>query len=94
MYCLKCGNETQEEKVFCEACLQSMEQYPVKPGTAIHLPRRDAPDTPKKAAHPKRTVSAEDQVVFLKKVLRWMALLLLVAVAALGAAVLQLLHIL
>ena len=93
MYCLKCGNETQDEKVFCPACLEAMEQYPVKPGTAIHLPRQEDSAPQRKSAHTKRPANPEDQVAYLKKTVRRMALLLLICVAALTAAVLQMLHV-
>lgn len=84
MYCLKCGKETESEAVFCGACLQSMEQYPVKPGTVIHLHRREVVEAQKKAPRPKRYTNAEEQVIYLKKILKFMGLLLLIAVAALG----------
>lgn len=38
--CLKCGKKTEERSVFCSECLEVMERYPVKPGTIVHLPRR------------------------------------------------------
>lgn len=38
--CLKCGKKTTDQAVFCDACLEVMEQYPVKPGTVVHIPRR------------------------------------------------------
>ena len=38
--CLKCGKKTEESSVFCSECLSVMEQYPIKPGTVAHLPRR------------------------------------------------------
>ena len=38
--CLKCGKKTEERSVFCGGCLAVMEQYPVKPGTVVHLPQR------------------------------------------------------
>lgn len=41
--CLKCGKETADRAVFCDACQSIMDQNPVKPGTVIHLPRRPAP---------------------------------------------------
>ncbi len=40
--CLKCGKETRASAVFCAACLEDMQRYPVKPGTVVHLPRRPA----------------------------------------------------
>ena len=93
MYCLKCGNETQSEKVFCPACLDAMEQYPVKPGTAIQLPRHEDAASQKKPSHTKRSVSAEEQLASLKRTIRLMALLLLACTAALAAAALQLLYV-
>lgn len=38
--CLKCGKKTEGNAAFCEDCLAVMEQYPVKPGTIVHIPRR------------------------------------------------------
>lgn len=90
MYCLKCGRETGSEKVFCDDCLTSMEQYPVKPGTPIHLPRRDAADASKKSARSKRATSPEEQISFLKKVIIWMGALLLFAILVLAGAILLL----
>ena len=40
MNCVKCGREIPEDQVFCEICLTEMENYPVKPGTAVHIPPR------------------------------------------------------
>ena len=40
MYCLKCGRDVNEDKVFCPDCVAVMEQYPVKPGTVLLLPKR------------------------------------------------------
>lgn len=81
MYCLKCGNETLEEKIFCEECLQVAQIYPVKPGTPIQLPRQD---TVKKTSAQKRTISAEEQVESLKKTVRRMGFLLFLMTVALG----------
>jgi hypothetical protein len=48
MYCLRCGKETADNKVFCKSCLDTMEEYPVKPGQPIVLPSRPAPVPAKK----------------------------------------------
>ena len=40
MACMKCGKDVNEPQVFCDECLAVMERYPVKPGTAIQLPKR------------------------------------------------------
>lgn len=68
MYCLKCGRDTENEHVFCDNCLEIMDRYPVKPGTAVHLPHRK--DAAGKKPSRKRTVSPEEQIAGLKKTLR------------------------
>ena len=69
-----------------------MEQYPVKPGTPIHLPRRDPSDTPKKSSRAKRAPNPEEQISFLKKVILWMGALLIFAVLVLAGAILLLMY--
>lgn len=39
MECLKCGRET--DQTFCTQCREVMQRYPVKPDTAIQLPKRE-----------------------------------------------------
>lgn len=70
MYCLKCGKETAQSRVFCDHCLESMEKYPVKQGVAVHLPHRESAVPAKKAALRKRNLSVEEQVSLLKKTTR------------------------
>lgn len=40
MQCMKCGRETEDNHVFCGACLADMEKAPVKPGTPVIIPKR------------------------------------------------------
>ncbi len=77
MGCLKCGRETVEAETFCRECQKEMAQYPVRPGTAVFLPKhRDS--APRKA--PKRRGPVmEDQVKQLKKQVRMLAMMLLAA---------------
>ena len=84
MYCLRCGKETELEKVFCGECLQTMEKYPVKPGTAIHLHHRQVVQSQRKASRAKRHSDTEDQILFLRKALRVMGLLLILSVIGLA----------
>lgn len=72
MNCMKCGVEISEDQVFCDHCLSVMAQYPVRPGTHIHLPKRAfAADMPKKPIKKKRALSPEEQIAVLNlKVLR------------------------
>lgn len=51
MKCLKCGQQTKQDQVFCPDCLEQMERYPVKPDTPVILPQRRLKErklTPKK----------------------------------------------
>ena len=48
MNCLRCGRELEDDRTFCDHCLQSMEKYPVRPGTAVMLPKRKDPTVLKK----------------------------------------------
>ena len=90
MYCLKCGKDTVGSRVFCDACLEGMSQFPVKPDTAVILPHREAQSPAKKQPARKRSVPPEEQVVHLKKRLRHarFALAVLFLVLCLSAAML------
>ena len=92
MNCMKCGVEIPENQVFCDHCLAVMEEYPIKPDTHIHLPKREVVvESPKRSAKKKRFRKQEEQIVSLrKKVFRLrltaaiLAFLLCVASAFLG----------
>ena len=62
MYCMKCGREVEDEQVFCVDCLKDMAKYPVRPGTAVHLPKRPA-YTPIRRVTPKRKALSPEEVV-------------------------------
>ena len=70
MNCVKCGREIPEDQVFCEVCLTEMENYPVKPGTAVHIPARTAEEPPKKPVKRKRIPTAEELLLKTRKKLR------------------------
>lgn len=87
MNCMKCGRDIEETQVFCPACLADMQKYPVRPGTAVLLPRRPE-STPLRKVLPKRKVlSPEEQVKRLRKKLRrlWLGILGLLVVIVLLA---------
>ena len=71
MGCLKCGETTQENHVFCNTCMEIMQQYPVKPDTAVHLPRRESAPVERKAA-PRRDITPKQQVSRLQGIVRWL----------------------
>ena len=82
MYCLKCGKETEEQAVFCADCLQVMEQYPVKPGTAIVLPQRDV-DIAEKKQPRHRELSIKEQLQNHKQTIRWLLVTICILLTAL-----------
>jgi len=83
MYCLKCGNETENEQVFCTRCLEVMEQYPVKPGTIARIPYRDSNAALKKQLR-RKSLTFEEQVVRLKVVIRTLVAMLGASLVVLG----------
>ena len=87
MYCLRCGKETADNKVFCKSCLDSMEEYPVKPGQPIVLPSHPAPQPAKKSRKAK-PMNNEELLDSLRHQLKvagriWFVTLLLLLVAVL-----------
>ena len=91
MYCLKCGKETKEDNVFCEACLVMMDRFPVKPGTPVQLPVRPASPV-KKAAPRKRVLSAEERLQRMRQRVKHLALALVASLLALALTVSLLVH--
>jgi len=64
MFCMKCGRETAADQVFCDGCLQVMKQYPVKPGTAVQLPKRVEAKQPSPR---KKLLSSKEQLRLLRR---------------------------
>ena len=81
MACLKCGKESSE--VFCESCKAEMGQYPVNPGTPVSVPDREAYIAQKRANKPKRTATAEERNIFLRKLAKFLLILWGLTAAAL-----------
>ena len=83
MYCMRCGRELKTEgQAFCPQCQEDVAQYPVAPGTPVHIPHRAADPTPKKDRRKHHDRKPEDQVAYLKFLLRWLTVLLVVMAAA------------
>ena len=78
MQCLRCGKETGADAAFCPECLETMEDYPVPPGTPVVIPARSA----RKTAPRPRDVPYEVQIARLRQQLRRLR----IAAAALAAA--------
>lgn len=80
MQCMKCGLEIPDSQVFCDGCLEVMEQFPVNPGTPVHIiPRKPAEKAPKK-----RGLSTKEQLLRQKRTIRRLKGLVLILAIALA----------
>ncbi len=70
MECIKCGKETSGTQMFCSECLEDMANYPVKAGTAIHLPSR--PTANERPAPRSRERSMSETISSLRRLIRWL----------------------
>ena len=86
MYCMKCGKEIGETRVFCDDCLEVMSRYPVKQGTHVHLPST-ATATEKKPAPKKRQPTPEEYLVRFRTATRWLSIALVSTLLILGIAI-------
>lgn len=91
MNCLRCGKEIENEQVFCETCLADMEQQPVKPGTPIHLPRRDSRVNVKRANFRLAASKWQDRIFRLKYTIFWLIIIIVILLAFLALSVCMLL---
>lgn len=78
MHCMKCGRETSEERAFCDECLAGMAKYPVKPGTAVQLPRRRDLSSVRRTLPRRKTLTPEEQIRKLRKSQRTLFIMWLV----------------
>lgn len=92
MHCLRCGKECSDGQVFCADCLESMKAYPIKPGTAVQLPerRRDADEKRPQSRH--RLLTAEEQLLQLRKAVRTLVIAVVALSLVLGITAALLLH--
>lgn len=70
MNCMRCGVSTGDKEVFCSECLASMEKYPVRPGTPVHLPLRAMMPEAKRTPRKKQTNTPEEQISRLRNMVR------------------------
>lgn len=88
MNCLRCGRETENQQVFCKACLDYMALHPVKSDTPIYLPVRKEKEAPRKQRRRyRRERTAEEMVVILRKRVRFLTAVTLILFSMLSAAV-------
>ena len=75
---MKCGKETDSGQVFCDSCLETMKQYPVKPDTVVQVPPPRYLGQDKKSSR-KKELTPKEQLRKQKKLLtryRYVVLLL------------------
>ena len=87
MNCMKCGRKIPLGQAFCDSCLEVMKKYPVKPDTAVQLPRRDLHASAKKQNARRRPLSPEEQLPLLKRSNRRLKLTVAILSLLLAAAV-------
>ena len=77
MQCLRCGRETEGEKVFCFLCESVMVKHPVRPNTVVTIPERTARVRP---APVRKPVRPEEEPAQLRRTIAqlrlWVCLLL------------------
>ena len=62
MNCMKCGREVDEGQVFCDDCLESMEQEPINMNTPVLIPAQ-----PPMKSSPRRPVfKPEDELKWVR----------------------------
>jgi len=75
MKCLRCGRETASDHVFCDTCIQIMDQYPVNPSTPVILPKRTETVSARKTSR-RKAIPLDEQVVLLRSRIRLLFILL------------------
>ncbi len=79
--CMKCGKKLGSSQVFCDECLEKMEQNPVNPNTVVTLPRRESASVQKKRPlHQRYFWNLEGENDTLRTKIRWLRFALVVAI--------------
>lgn len=90
MNCMRCGRQTEENQVFCSACLKDMDKYPVKPGTTVYIPTRTSDQAVRK--NRPKPPTPEEQIAQLRHTLRILLLVLLAVLTAFAISAGLLIH--
>lgn len=92
MNCMKCGKETSGNQVFCDVCLESMQAYPVKPGTPVQLPPKRTPAQEKYTDPLDQEPTPAEQVRQLRRMIRWLTAIVAILSLLLCGTAVMLLH--
>lgn len=90
MECLRCGIEIDSGKTFCDDCVAQTARYPIKPGTPVLLPVR--PASGEKAAARKRERTPSQTIAELRKMIRFLTVVITILSLLLCATAAFLLH--
>lgn len=90
MKCMKCGTTIPTGQVFCNPCLEDMQQHPVKPGTPIQLPNKQE-RVAAKVSH-KKVRKPEDMIATLRALVFWLVLVIVALITALSVTVAMLIN--
>lgn len=75
MGCLNCNRDTVGKAVFCDACLQEMESFPIPQGTPVIIHAQPTPVT-QKAQNAQHFSSIEEQLIASRRASRRLAVAL------------------
>lgn len=92
MNCLKCGNNTKDDRVFCSHCLEVMETYPVKPDAHVQIPAHRSLPPAKKTRHRRRNLTLEEQIQLLRSRTHRLAIVVVLLIILLGVTAAMLFH--
>lgn len=82
--CMKCGAEIKGEQVFCDDCLTQMARFPVRPNVVVQLPPKQDSLPARKRKPVKKDRDLAEQNRHLRSQVRWLSLLLAVALLGFG----------
>lgn len=94
MVCMKCGKNTEKERMFCARCLEVMEAYPVKPDAVVQLPSRNSANAPKKQTRKGRTDPKDARISALRRQVRLMWLVVIALLLAVALLLIREVHVL
>jgi hypothetical protein len=92
MKCLRCGNKAPKEQLFCDDCLADMEKHPVKPGTPIHIPKRNENIVIKRGNFRLAISKWQDQIFRLKYTIFWLIVVIVLLLAVLTVGICMMLQ--
>ena len=73
MSCMKCGKKVNQSNVFCDECLEKMEQCPIPTEAVVNLPKRPSkPATKKRSFRQRYFWEAEEKIEVLRTRVRWL----------------------